>query len=341
MKNSDSTIVIDIFKAYALAFFFTIALGNILVYTSSFFASSMLNELGNLLISLACPVIAFTLGVFLKLSPVGMVSLFLVGAVGSSAGESAALITFIIALLIGLLFRALDDMNKGFSMILYPVIAITFGYLGVKYGSHYIDVILQWIVNKLVSWDTIGSTASGFESFKQYIKIALTSGIVFTSPIGMYGIVPMMQQSVQYAAISNTTILAGSIGVMSFMLGFTAMGVVSNDPGITAGIFIGTPTFQFGNIVRRPQTLIPPVIATIVSTFIGMRIFHLTSSFLVMKLGNCCMVGLVELYKLNGWPGVLTVTLTFIIIPIAITILVYIAMLKLNLIHTEDTKVDL
>lgn len=174
------------------------------------------------------------------------------------------------------------------------------------------------------------------EPFIMGLLISVVMGMALTSPLSSAAICIMLQ-------INGLAAGAAAIGCCTQMVGFAIMSYKDNKVNGVLSVGIGTSMLQFSNIVKKPITWLPTIIASAILGPIATLVFKLENTSIGAGMGTSGLVGLFGAYEAMNGSGILFILklVTYhVIIPGVLVFIIYYIFLKLNLIKDGDLKIN-
>ncbi len=302
----------------------------------------------------ASPLIGAAIGVAvasgLKSKPLAVYSAGIAGAIGYSvkaagvlmvggavseqavsAGPVGAFIAAIAAAEIGTLVSG----KTKFDILLVPASSILSGtFLAVLVGPG-IASFMAWFGRLIVMATELLPLPLG-------IIVSAAMGLALTAPISSAALSIMM-------GLSGLAAGAATAGCSAHMVGFAVASYRENRfPGMIAQ-GLGTSMLQVGNIVKRPQILLPAVTASVVTGALSTTVFKMQNIAAGAGMGTSGLVGQFTTWSaMTSGPGALPgyivliyMLLLHIIIPASVALAVSEILRRFGWIRSGDMKLEL
>lgn len=151
------------------------------------------------------------------------------------------------------------------------------------------------------------------------------------------------------ATMYNAILLAGgaaTVGCACQMVGFAVQSFRENKWGGLIAQGIGTSMLQIPNLMRHPQIIIPPIIASIIAGPLSTCVFELRCGASGGGMGTSGLVGMFDMIDLSkgvipDWKLGLGIALCMFVIPTIVCLLVSELMRKKGWIKPEYLRLDL
>ncbi len=320
---------VEAMSAMALGLFSSLIIGLIISQIGKLTGWEFLTTISEVL-SASSPVIGAAIGVAiawgLKERPLVVFSCAAVGALGYSlGGPVGAYIGATFGAEIGQLVAGKTPVD----IIVTPIVTIISG--GV------IAILVGPPINSFMTWlGQVIMSATELAPLPMGIVISVIIGMALTAPISSAAICIMLD-------LSGLAAGAAVVGCCANMVGFAVMSVKDNGWGSLLSIGIGTSMLQFGNILRRPQLWIPPILTSAILGPISTCVFKMTNVASGAGMGTSGLVGQFGAFSamsesIGFVPTLLEVLLMHFILPAALTFGFYILLKKIGWIKDGDLK---
>lgn len=320
---------VEAMSAMALGLFSSLIIGLIISQIGKLTGWEFLTTISEVL-SASSPVIGAAIGVAiawgLKERPLVVFSCAAVGALGYSlGGPVGAYIGATFGAEIGQLVAGKTPVD----IIVTPIVTIISG--GV------IAILVGPPINSFMTWlGQVIMSATELAPLPMGIVISIIIGMALTAPISSAAICIMLD-------LSGLAAGAAVVGCCANMVGFAVMSVKDNGWGSLLSIGIGTSMLQFGNILRRPQLWIPPILTSAILGPISTCVFKMTNVASGAGMGTSGLVGQFGAFSamtesIGFVPTLLEVLLMHFILPAALTFGFYILLKKIGWIKDGDLK---
>ena len=240
-------------------------------------------------------------------------------AVGSPGNPISAYVTALTAIEISSLIAGKTKLD----ILLVPLTSL----LATLAGA-YISWPFSWLISQL---GTGIALATDLQPVLMGIIVAAVMGILLTLPTSSAAIWVSVATPVLTGGDPtqvNAMLIAGGaavVGCACHMVGFAVLSFKENG---WAGIIsqgLGTSMLQIPNIMRHPQLLIPPTIASMICGPIATGAFRLMCGASGGGMGTCGFVGIIESYNasiiqggMEQWKFWLAIAFLFFIMPAVI-----------------------
>lgn len=268
-----------------------------------------------------------------------------VGAIGYMSGAGGAgPVGAYVAAVIGVEFGRLVEGKTKVDIIVVPIVCLLTGGL--------IGYLLGGPLGHFMTWlgETIGM-ATYLNPIPMGIIISVAVGLILTAPISSAAVAamifvisegadPHMAEGIRLAAGAAT------IGCCCHMVGFAVASFRENGWGGVVSQGLGTSMLQVPNVLRHPQILIPPVLASAILGPLGTTIFQMKNIGISGGMGTCGLVGQIGTFTTmlsegtEWWVILLKVLLLHIVAPALLALLFSEIMRKLGWIKKGDMLLD-
>ncbi|MDD2392638.1 MAG: PTS sugar transporter subunit IIC [Eubacteriales bacterium] len=300
------------------------------------------------------PLIGAAIGVAvangLKSKPLAMYSAGIAGAIGYgvkaagvlviggavseqsvSAGPVGAFVAAIVAAEIGSLVSG----KTKFDILLVPASSILSGtFLAVLIGPG-IASFMAWFGRLIVMATELLPLPLG-------IAVSASMGLALTAPISSAALSIML-------GLSGLAAGAATAGCSAHMVGFAVASYRDNKmPGLIAQ-GVGTSMLQVGNIVKRPQILLPAITASVVTGALSTTVFGMRNIAAGAGMGTSGFVGQFTTWStmtagtdaLPGYLVLIYMLVLHIVIPAAVALATSEILRRIGWIRTGDMKLEL
>lgn len=326
----------DILSGYAMGYFFSIVLGNLILFISSFVPSiSALNALGLFLISFSGPLIGFFIGTKLKLPHIGLLSTLIAGTIGATYPKGGMFLSFICAVIVALVLQALHDAiektkdakKKLSKKFVFPLVAIVLSSIIVHFGGPYVSKFLQWLAGYI-------NTYASSTSFKGKILNGMIYGILSITPFNIITLSPFL-------TITPENLTYSLLGIMAFQCGMGACSKFDNNLADTVSIMMGGGPSLCGNMIKNPLCLFPPLLAIPCLVLVNDYIFHITTTLKAVQYGNAGFLAITET-TMNGMNRFSFVIIFIFLVGLSalFTFAFFTIFAKLGFIRTGNLKIE-
>ena len=239
---------------------------------------------------------------------------------------------------------SLYEGKTGLDIILVPL-----GTLFISFAGVFVSYPFIFVINQLGRLIAIATDAT---PFVMGIVIAVIMGVLLTMPTSSAAIWVAVASPVlgTFAAGSpeyTAMLLAGgaaTCGCAAHMIGYAVMSFRENKVGGLIAQGLGTSMLQIPNIMRHPQSLLPPIIASAIVGPLSTCVFMLKCGSSGGGMGTSGLVGVFDLIKNIGDGGVLYcvgIALCMFIIPAIVCFFCSEFMRKKGWLTSECLKLDL
>ena len=316
-------------SAMALGLFASLIIGLIISQLGKITGLSFLTDIASVL-SADSPVVGSAIGVAiawgLKAKPLVVFSCAAVGALGYNLGGPVGAY---IAATVGAEVGQLVAGKTPIDIIVSPIVTILAGGVIALLVGKPINGFMTWLGQVIVSATELAPLPMG-------IIVSVIIGMALTAPISSAAICIMLD-------LSGLAAGAAVVGCCANMVGFAVMSVKDNGWGSLLSVGIGTPMLQFGNIMRRPQLWIPPILTSAILGPISTCIFKMENIPSGAGMGTSGLVGQFGAFSamadsIGAVNTLLEVLLMHFILPAAITFAFYMLLKKIGWIKDGDLK---
>lgn len=240
-------------------------------------------------------------------------------AAGSPGNPISAYVTALTAIEISSLIAGKTKLD----ILLVPLTSL----LATLAGA-YISWPFSWLISQL---GTGIALATDLQPVLMGIIVAAVMGILLTLPTSSAAIWVSVATPVLTggdATQVNAMLIAGGaavVGCACHMVGFAVLSFKENGWAGIVSQGLGTSMLQIPNIMRRPQLLIPPTIASMICGPIATGAFKLMCGASGGGMGTCGFVGIIEAYNasiiqggMEQWKFWLAIAFLFFIMPAVI-----------------------
>lgn len=255
----------------------------------------------------------------------GSISITEAGLIIKTGEPIGALLTATLAVYIG---KRLSG-KTALDMMLVPFAAILGSGLVGIWLSHNITPVLN-AVGAFIKDSSAGSP------FIASIVIAVVWGLLLISPASSAALAIALSLD----GVAGGAALAGCVAQF---IGFSVISAKENNLGGILAQALCTPKVQLPNITKNPMILVPTVVPTVVASAIvgpvSALIFQLEAGKEIAGLGLSSLIAPINLISSQGWEVIPAMVITYIVIPVAVSYILYIALKKAGRIHSGDMTV--
>ncbi len=228
------------------------------------------------------------------------------GALGYALGGP---IGAYIAAVVGAEVGSLVAGKTKLDIILTPAtVILSGGTVGIFVGP-YINQFMTFLGNYI-------NTATEYAPIPMGIVIAVIVGLALTAPISSAAIC---------ISIGINGIAAGAavVGCCCQMIGFAVAGYRDTKLGGAISVGVGTSMLQIPNIMKHPQILLAPTLASAILGPISTAVLHMTNTKVGAGMGTSGFVGQFGAFEAMGFSlvSVLQVLLMHFVLPALLTLL--------------------
>ncbi len=316
-------------SAMALGLFASLIIGLIISQIGKLTGLEFLISISEVL-SASSPVVGAAIGVAiawgLKAKPLVVFSCAAVGALGYNlGGPVGAYVAATVGAEIGNILAGKTPVD----IIVTPIITILSGGIIALLVGEPINNFMTWLGRVIMDATELAPLPMG-------IVIAVIMGMALTAPISSAAICIMLD-------LSGLAAGAAVVGCCCNMIGFAVMSIKDNGWGSLLSIGVGTSMLQFGNIMRRPQLWIPPIMASAILGPISTCVFKMTNIPSGAGMGTSGLVGQFGAFTamsetVGFWGTFFEVALMHFILPAAITLGFYLLLRKIGWIKDGDLR---
>lgn len=345
VKKYINRLFIDGLSGMAYGLFSTLIIGTILCQIASLLGGNIvgdyLNAMGNVAKTLTGAGIGVGVACKLKSAPLTTVAAAVCGMIGAfpnlaneafvigKPGEPlGAFIAAYVAIEIGALVAGRTKVD----IIVTPVCCIIAGAAAGYFVGPYISAAMIWLGN-LVNVNVVKHPILGG------IAVSVLMGIILTLPISSAAIGVSM-------GITGLAAGAATVGCCCNMVGFAVISYRENKFGGLIAQGLGTSMLQVPNIVRNPLIWIPSIVSSAILGPVSSAVLKMVSNPVGSGMGSAGLVGQFMAYDsmiAAGFSPVVTlleIILMHFILPAVISLGIAEAMRKMNLIKTNDLKLE-
>lgn len=241
-----------------------------------------------------------------------------------TAGPAGAFVAVIAAVEIGMLVSKKTKVD----ILVTPTVTIVSGYAVAKLVCPAIAYIMYYVGDFI-------NTATKMRPFEMGIIIAVVVGMILTLPISSAAICAMI-------GINGIAGGAATVGCCAQMVGFAVISFADNGWGGFLAQGLGTSMLQMGNICKKPQIWIPPTLAAAICGPLSTMLFGLECNGVSAGMGTCGLVGPLGIISAMGggtkmWLGIIVAC---IVLPAALSWVIYYIMKKFGFIKAGDMKLE-
>ena len=326
---------IDALGAMAQGLFASLLIGTIFSTLGELTGFAPLMDIGGFAKSVAGPAMAIAIGNALAAPPLVLYSLAAVGfAANSAGGAGGPLAVLVVAVIAAELGKAVSKETR-VDILVTPGVTVGLGCalalaIGPAIGA------AASSLGGLIMW------ATDLQPLLMGIIVSVVVGAALTLPISSAAIC---------AALGLTGLAGGAAlaGCCAQMVGYAAASFADNGWSGVVSQGLGTSMLQVPNILKKPVTWVPALVASAVTGPVATVAFGLqqNGAAIASGMGTCGMVGPIGVY--SGWvadgivPGPmewLALVLVSIVIPAVVAWAVAWLLRRNGVIQPGDMKVD-
>lgn len=331
---------IDGLSSMAFGLFASLLIGTIISQLGQIKALSFLDEFGkvakNTYVVGAAIGVAIAYGMNSK--PLVIFACATVGAYGNVlGGPVGAYVSSIIACEIGNLIAGRTKLD----IILIPFVCILIGGFVGEFVGPPLSRFMTWLGG-------IINSATKLQPIPMGIIVSVLTGMALTAPISSAALCISM-------GINGLAAGAATVGCCVNMLGFAIISYRDNGIGGYLAQGLGTSMLQVPNIIKKPTIWLPAIIASAILGPIATTVVPLYNNSLGAGMGTSGLVGPINSYivmtsaesmsafgaeALSPAVTLFRIALLEIILPMAVTYAIYIALRKLSWIKDGDMFID-
>ena len=301
--------LIEALGAMAQGLFASLLIGTIIKTLGQQTGLDMLVDLGGYATAMSGPAMACAIGWALHCPPLALFSLITVGysanALGGAGGPLAVLIIAIVAAELG---KAVSKETK-IDILVTPLVTI------------FVGVGLSMLIAA-----PIGAAASQVGTLIMWAteQAPLVMGVLVSVIVGVALTLPISSAAI-CAALGLTGLAGGAAvaGCCAQMIGFAVAGYRDTKLGGAISVGVGTSMLQIPNIMKHPQILIAPTLASAILGPISTKVLAMTNTKVGAGMGTSGFVGQFGAFEAMGFTAksVLEVLLMHFILPALLTLL--------------------
>ncbi|MBQ1683904.1 MAG: PTS sugar transporter subunit IIC [Clostridia bacterium] len=272
-------------------------------------------------------------------------SAVVVGAIGYMSGAGGAgPVGAYVAAIVGIEFGRLVEGKTKVDIIVVPLVCLmTGGLVGYLLGGP-LGTFMRWLGEKI-------GMATYMAPIPMGIIVSAALGLILTAPISSAAVAAMIfviAEGTDPNTAEGIRLAAGAatIGCCCHMVGFAVASFRENKWGGVVSQGLGTSMLQVPNVLRHPQILIPPVVASVILGPLGTTVFQMKNIGISGGMGTCGLVGQIGTFTTMlaegtpWWVILLKVLLLHIVAPALIALGTSELMRKLGWIKKGDMLLD-
>lgn len=318
---------IDVLGSMAIGLFASLLIGTILNTVGQKINSEFLTkELWPVCRDMTGAAIAAAIALSLKAPKLVMLSSVAVGYFANiKGGPVGALIASVLSIEIGKLISKETKLD----IILTPAAVVISGMLAAKYIGPPMSALMTSLGELLMR-------ATELRPFFMGIVVSVMVGMILTLPISSAALCMMI-------GLEGLAGGAATAGCCAQMLGFAVISYKANGFKGLLAQGLGTSMLQIPNIMKNYRIWIGPTLASAVSGPVATVIFRMKNSALGSGMGTSGLVGVIETFntmlgKGNDMLVYTGVLISYILLPILVSLTVYKFQLKRGTVKEEDLK---
>ncbi|MDD2647809.1 MAG: PTS sugar transporter subunit IIC [Eubacteriales bacterium] len=333
---------LDALSAMALGLFSSLIIGLIIAQFAKIPGLSVLGDIAS--VAQSGPVVGAAIGVAIawgmKCAPLAVFSNAVVGAVAYATAGGGPLGCYIAAVIGAELGNLVSGKTK-IDIILVPIVTIITGSL--------VGMLIGPGVTSLMRalGDFIGSTTL-MSPIPMGIIVSAVIGLALTAPISSAALCAMIFISGADGTLSEGLKLAAgaaTAGCCAHMVGFAVASFKDNGVGGLIAQGLGTSMLQVGNIMRKPATLLPAVVASVITGPLSTTVFHMYNAGAAAGMGTSGLVGQIGTFdamaaETGAWQTILMMLALHIVIPALIAWGTVLLLRKIGWIQTGDMLIQ-
>lgn len=338
LKKAYKRYIIDALSAMGMGLFASLIIGLIISQISQISFLGFLAPYGAV-VSASSPVVGAAIGVAigygLKVVPLAIFSCAAAGAFGyQMSGPLGAYLAAVVGAELGGLVAGKTKVD----IIVVPTVVIVAGGLITDLTSGAITAGIAALQSFLESATTLQPIPMG-------IIVSVVFGLALTAPISSAALAAMIFTATDGSAIGPGLQLAAgaaTVGCCTQMVGFAVSSYRENGVSGLIAQGLGTSMLQVGNILRAPDILIPPTLASAILGPFATTLFQMKNAGSAAGMGTSGLVGQFGTWAaMSGEGGVLLkMILLHFLLPAALSLLISEIMRKKNWIKFGEMKLD-
>ena len=327
--------IIKVLNGMAWGLFASLLIGLIIRQIGVFSGVESIITFGTFAQRLMGPAIAVGVGYALGASPLVLVSLVSVGAIGAGTfvmtGDTVSVVTGepVGALIAAWVATEVGNQVSGktkVDIVLVPFVTIIAGgFVGL--------VVSPYIVAFMTALGEVINNATQLHPFTMGIVISVLMGMILTLPISSAALAISLN-------LSGLAAGAATVGCAANMVGFAVASFKENGWGGLIAQGLGTSMLQISNIVKKPIIWLPVIITSAILGPISTVVLKMTSNALGAGMGTSGLVGQVAMIEVMGATPTVFLQIAFMhfILPGILASAIASSMRKLGWIHSGDMK---
>ncbi|MDC2865621.1 PTS transporter subunit IIC [Bacillus sp. BP-3] len=251
----------------------------------------------------------------------GAISITTAGLMIKTGEPIGALLTATLAIYIG---KRLSG-KTALDMMLVPFASIL--------GSGLVGIWLSQNITPVLN--TVGEfikDSSAGNPFIASIVLAVVWGLLLMSPASSAALAIALSLD----GVAGGAALAGCVAQF---IGFAVISAKENNLGGILAQALCTPKVQLPNITRNPMILVPTVVASAIVGPVSALVFQITAGKEIAGLGLSSLIAPINLISSKGLSVVPAMMITYIVIPVAVSYILYMILKKTGRIKPGDMTV--
>lgn len=236
-------------------------------------------------------------------------------AVGDPA---AAFVTAVVTVIIGGLVAGKTKLD----VMVTPIVCLIGGGLFAIHIAPYVTALTSWIGRFI-------EVATGMQPLWMGMIVAVVFCFIILSPLSSSALAIGL-------GLSGITAGAALAGTAVSMVGFAVISFKDNGIGGLISQGIGSSKIQFGNFMKNPMIFVPTMVGALVLGPLSTIVFGIETNSLGAGMGTSGLVGQIQTLDVMGVEALWKIILVQVVLPIAITIPVWIGLVKLGWIKAGD-----
>ncbi|WP_242216607.1 PTS transporter subunit IIC [Bacillus cereus group sp. BfR-BA-01380] len=251
----------------------------------------------------------------------GSISITAAGLMIKTGEPIGALLTATLAVYIG---KRLSG-KTALDMMLVPFAAILGSGLVGIWLSHNISPVLH-AVGAFIKDSSAGNP------FIASVVLAVVWGLLLMSPASSAALAIALSLD----GVAGGAALAGCVAQF---IGFAVISAKENNLGGILAQALCTPKIQLPNITKNPMILVPTVVASAIVGPVSALVFQITAGKEIAGLGLSSLIAPINLISSKGLSVVPAMVITYIVIPVAVSYIMYMILKKAGRIKPGDMTV--
>lgn len=328
-KARKGNYIVSTLNGMAQGFFCSLIIGTILKQIGGYTNIAEFVTWGTIAGYLMGPAIGVGVGFAVNATGLNLVSAIIAGAIGagtfSNGVTSGNPISAYIAVVLAIEVTRFVQGKTPVDMLLVPFVSIIVAGI--------VTIIVGPYVTSFISW--IGSIINDsvtMQPFVMSILVSVIMGMALTAPISSAAIAVMLN-------LSGLAAGAALVGCCCQMVGFAMQSIHDNDFGDVLAVFFGTSMLHFQNIVKKPIIWLPTIISSMILAPIAVVVFNIQCNAIGAGMGTAGFVGVLSAVDVMGQSSWLIILLFTVILPMALTLSIHKAFVKLGYIRSGDLKI--